>query len=186
MVPGQEMDSLKTPADQTNPADDCIMQDGVVCPRESPWSGPSRIEGLAWLAVVGLGLYILVLSSIFALAAWLLLIFTFVVPLRYLICARCPYYGQECHNGMAKMVTYIFKKQEGKSMVFGLWLDVVLGLPIAAIPLYYAWTGWGWIMVLAWVGAVVASVMAMTRFGCLNCPFTFCPIGKAGRALWNK
>ena len=180
------MDSLKTPADQTNAPDDCVMQDGAACPRESPWTRPSKIEILTWLVVVGLGIYILGKTSFHALAAWLLMIFTFVVPLRYLICARCPYYGQECHNGLAKFVTYLFKKQEGKSMVLGLWLDIILGAPIAVIPLYYAWTGWGWIMVLAWVTAVVASLIAMTRFGCLKCPFTFCPIGKAGRALWNK
>lgn len=184
MVPGEEMDSLRKSAVQNNGADDCVMQDGVACPRISPWPRPSRVVGLAGLAMVVLGFYILVRSSIYALTAWLLLILIFALPLRYLICARCPYYGQECFTGLAKMVTYIFKKQEGKSMVLGLWLDVVFAIPIFLIPLYYAWTGWGWIMVLAWVTVMVAMFMTMTRIGCLKCPFTFCPIGKAGRALW--
>ena len=163
----------------------CVLQDGVECPKEAPWKKTYSVAGIPGLILIGLGAYILLKTSIPWLFVWGLIVFLFAYPLRYLICARCPYYGQQCWSGLGVAVTFMFKKQEGKSMVLGLWLDVVLGLIIFAIPLVHAVRDLAPSIVLAWCGAFTLMVGVMTRLGCAHCPFTFCPIGKLGKLLWG-
>lgn len=163
----------------------CVLQDGVECPKQAPWKKTYSIAGIPGLILVAFGAYILAKTSIPWLVVWGLIVFLFAYPLRYLICARCPYYGQHCWSGLGVAVTFMFKKQEGKSMVLGLWLDVVLGLIIFAIPLVHAVKYLGLAMILSWCGVFLLMVGVMTRAGCASCPFTFCPIGKLGKLLWG-
>jgi hypothetical protein len=163
----------------------CVLQDGVECPRQAPWKKTYSAAGIPGLILIALGVYILAKTSIAWLMIWGLIVFLFAYPLRYLICARCPYYGQQCWSGLGVAVTFMFKKQEGKSMMLGLWLDVVLGLIIFAIPLVLAVRYLAPAMTMVWCGAFLLMVGVMTRAGCASCPFTFCPIGKLGKRLWG-
>lgn len=166
-------------------SEDRLMQDGVTCPRISPWGHHVGIlTGIPLILMTILAVYILGKTSNMALIVWLLLLFVFAVPLRYLICARCPYYGQPCSTVVGVLIPRLFNKQEGKSMVLGLWLDVAFFLLLFLIPLPYAWNGLGWPMALLWINAIVIGFLVLTRFGCTRCPFTFCPTGKAARGLW--
>lgn len=71
-------------------------------------------------------------------------------------------------------------------MMVGLWGDVIIGLALFVIPLPFAIQTGGWITVLVWLFVVALVVGTLTRFGCTRCPFTFCPIGKAGRKIWRE
>lgn len=167
-------------------AEDTILQDGVKCPKVSPWpESASKITGIPMVFVGGLGLYILVKTSIPVLLFWLFLLLILAYPLRYLVCARCPYYGQHCSTSMGKNIHKLFKKQEGKSMKLGLWLDVVIGTPVFLIPLPYAFFLGGWKMGMLWIIVTFTAFAVITKFGCSRCPFTFCPIGRAGRKFWG-
>ena len=109
----------------------CIYQDGIECPSSPPWpSWVSRISGLPFILILGLASYFLYQSNTITLLVWLAGFFVFVVPLRYLICARCPYYGKDCSSSFGRLVPLMFKKQDGKSMRLGLWLDVAF-LPVS-------------------------------------------------------
>jgi hypothetical protein len=165
---------------------DDVIQDGVTCPAIAPWGRYAGIlTGIPMILIAVLAVYILGKTSFTALVVWLLLLFVFAVPLRYLICARCPYYGQPCSTMVGVLIPRMFKKkQEGKSMVIGLWLDVAFFLLLFFIPLPYAWRGFGWPGALIWVNAIIFGFSIHTRFGCARCPFTFCPINKAARMVW--
>lgn len=176
---------IKSPTKPSRDADS-VMQDGTVCPKIAPWGRHVGIvTGIPYLVIAVLGGYILERTSPIALLVWFLLLLIFAVPLRYLICARCPYYGQPCCTLLGIVTPRLFQKQEGRSMKAGLWLDMVFFLFLFGIPLPYAWLGFGWPMALLWTGAIVAGFLIHTRFGCARCPFTFCPIGKVGRVVWH-
>ena len=80
----------------------------------------------------------------------------------------------------------MFKKQEGKSMLLGLWLDVVFFFVLFLFPLSDVWRLGGFLFLLLWAGAFALMIGTVTRIACTVCPLTFCPIGRAGRALWKK
>jgi hypothetical protein len=163
-----------------------IIQDGVVCPCTPPWNPKvSMITGLSIVPILILALAILPAAGLLVLIIWLLAFVIFVYPLRYLICARCPYYGMDCSSKAGQLVTRMFKKQEGKSMVLGLWLDVVFFAFLFAYPLPYIRKVKGVLWTMAWCSAYLVAFLTTTRFGCSACPFTFCPIGKGGRAFWG-
>lgn len=167
--------------------EDWIIQDGVSCPRTSPWpSSVSKLTRLLFIPVIVLPVYILVQTSIPKLILWLVLFGIFAYPLRYLVCARCPYYGQACSTDLGRIVPGLFKKQEGKSMRLGLWLDVVFFAILFLLPLPQVWEYGGILMLLLWCALFFSMFAGLTRLACSACPFTFCPIGKAGRALWSK
>ena len=113
----------------------CHIQDRGEYPAQPPWPRhTATLTGIP-MAVTGLlGTYILAVTSLPALVIWLVLGLILVYPLRYLICARCPYYGQSCSTPMGRLIPYLFKKQTG-SMKAGLWGDVILGVPLFLIPL---------------------------------------------------
>lgn len=161
-----------------------IMQDGVVCPRKPPWdSRVSRITGLPFMVILVLGIYILVVQAGFIkLVIWLLAYAIFSYPLRYLVCARCPYYGMDCSSSYGKLVTKMFKKQEGKSMLLGLWLDVMFFAFLFIFPLIYIKS---LVFIIVWCVLFLLAFVVLTRLACAVCPFTFCPIGKGGRAFWG-
>jgi hypothetical protein len=76
----------------------------------------------------------------------------------------------------------MFKKQEGKSMLFGLWLDVVFLTFLFVFPLIFIHS---LILIIAWCGVFLLAFIVLTRLACAVCPFTFCPIGKGGKAFWR-
>jgi hypothetical protein len=80
----------------------------------------------------------------------------------------------------------MFRKQEGRSILLGLWLDVAFFLALFLVPLPEVWRVGGFLLLLFWVGAFVLMIATVTRLACSVCPLTFCPIGRAGRALWSK
>ncbi len=80
---------------------DHVVQDGVVCPKKAPWDPRvNKLAGLPFIPMVVLACYILASSSLVVLAIWLILLVVFFYPLRYLVCARCPYYGQDCSSSL--------------------------------------------------------------------------------------
>ena len=164
-----------------------VVQDGVRCPSHAPWATRvSTLTSLTFIPIILLALYILAQANVFKLLVWLLLLAIFAYPLRYLVCARCPYYGQRCSTMLGLTVPRMFRKQEGRSMLLGLWLDVAFFLALFLVPLPEVWRVGGFLLLLLWVGAFVLMIATVTRLACSVCPLTFCPIGRAGRALWSK
>jgi hypothetical protein len=141
---------------------------------------------LLFVPLIVFPLFVLVQTNLMTLLVWLLLLAVFAVPLRYLVCARCPYYGQVCSTDMGKLVPRMFARQEGKSMRLGLWLDVVCFTLLFLLPLAALWR-WGGILALViWCALFLGLFAVMTRVACAPCPLTFCPIGRAGRAFWTR
>jgi len=164
-----------------------IIQDGVSCPHKAPWPlKASRLAGFSMLPTIILGIYILAQTNIPKLLLWSLVLVVFVYPLRYLVCARCPYYGQDCSTPLGKIVPHMFKKQEDKSMKLGLWLDLVFFMVLFVLPLPEVWQFGGFLMLLVWFGALIFMSAVLTRMACSVCPLTFCPIGRMGRAIWMR
>lgn len=161
-----------------------IRQDGVLCPRKPPWdSRVSRITGLPFMVILVLGINIFVLQGRFIqLVIWLLAYAIFSYPLRYFVCARCPYYGMDCSSSYGKLVPKMFKKQEGKSMLLGLWFDVVFLTFLFVFPLIYIKSS---LLIIVWCGVFILAFIVLSRLACAVCPLTFCPIGKGGRAFWR-
>lgn len=169
------------------PVPDTVFQDGVPCSRTAPWSeAVGKRTTLAFLPLILLGVGTLAMTSIPKLALWLALFGVFAYPLRYLVCARCPYYGQNCSTGFGKMVPRMFRKQEGRSMRLGLWLDVVILTVLFLLPLPETWQLGGALLTLLWAGAFALLGGVVTRMACSVCPLTFCPIGRAGKVIWGR
>jgi hypothetical protein len=145
----------------------------------------SKITSLLFIPMIVLAVYVLAHASITRLAVWLVIFGLFAYPLRYLVCARCPYYGQPCSTNLGRIVPHLFKKQEGKSMKAGLWLDVVCFAVLLLFPLPDVWKMGGIGLTLLWFGSFFLMAAVLTRLACSVCPFTFCPIGQAGKALWR-
>ena len=166
---------------------DEIVQDGVACPGNPPWKPTVKIwTTLSMLPISLIGIPVLVMTNIPKLVLWLLLMGIFCYPLRYLVCARCPYYGQDCSTYFGLWVPRLFKKQEGKSMRLGLWLDVVFFMILFVLPLPEIWQLGGLLLLLAWVAALLTMVTVLSRLACSVCPLTFCPIGKMSRGFWSR
>jgi hypothetical protein len=164
---------------------DAIIQDGISCPQEPPWNPiVSKIAGLPLIPMIALGIYVTYEAGPIKLILWLLALGILIYPLRYLVCARCPYYGKDCSTSFGRIVPHFFKKQEGKSMKTGLWLDVVFMTFLFLYPLPEVWRK-GFLFTLLWFGFFMLFFGVITRLACSLCPFTFCPIGKAGRKFWG-
>ncbi len=71
-------------------------------------------------------------------------------------------------------------------MKLGLWLDVVMFFLLFLIPLPMAWQVGGVWMIAAWLAVFFLVFAVLTGLACSASPFTFCHIGKAGRAFWSK
>ncbi|MDD5225463.1 MAG: hypothetical protein PHE84_15885 [bacterium] len=167
-------------------SDKFVIQDGVKCPRVSPWPPSGRnnlIMAVFLIPILGTAVYVLAKTSPLMLAVWLLALLLFAWPLRYLICARCPYYGQHCSTNMGKIVPLMFKKQEGKSMKLGLWLDVVSFFFLFLLPAPAAYRVGGMTLALVWAGAFLLLFILISTLACAYCPLTFCPIGRGGRVF---
>ena len=138
-----------------------IEQDGCSVPAKPPWHPVvSRISTIPFAVQFALAVYILYRGNIPLLAVWIAVFFVLLIPLRYLVCARCPYYGQYCSTTFGKMTPFFFKKQEGGSMAPGLYLDVVLMTALFVIPILPAWRTGGLILPM-----FVHQVLAL-RAGC--------------------
>jgi len=143
----------------------------------------SRLTTIPFAIMFMLGVYILAGGSSLRLIIWFGVVVFSIVPGRYLLCARCPYYGQHCSTGFGRLVPYLFKKVEGKSMKPGLWLDLTEMILLFVIPLPDAWQKGGAAMLGLWIGVNLLSFGALTLLACPSCSFVFCPIGKVGRAV---
>ena len=168
-------------------AEEYVWQDGCRGPRKAPWPPwISRLTALPFAAMFCLGAYILYSSSTVRLAIWLGVIAFAVFPGRYLLCARCPYYGQRCSTLLGLFTPFLHKKQEGKSMKLGLWLDLLEMIALFLIPIVDAWrVGGAWMLAL-WILVSAGAFLTLTRLACPSCSFTFCPIGRAGRAFGRR
>ncbi len=183
----EEREEQEKREEQDGPVKDTVIQDGVTCPGKAPWSlTASRLAALSMVPTIVLGIYILAQTNIPKLLLWLLILVVFIYPLRYLICARCPYYGQDCSTPFGKIVPHLFKKQEGKSMLLGLWLDLVFLAVLFVLPLPEVWKLGGFLLLLVWFGAQTFTSAVLTRMACSVCPLTFCPVGRMGRAIWMR
>lgn len=165
---------------------DCVTGDGIICPKQSPWPKWVRwVTTLPILPMTALGIYILARTDTVKLIIWLTVLAVFAVPLRYLVCARCPYYGQPCSTTMGKIVPLLFNKQDGKPMKFGLWLDVISFTLLFLLPIPEAYELGGMILAVVWAGVLLLFFLLLSHFACTVCPLTFCPIGKCGKAFWR-
>jgi hypothetical protein len=86
---------------------------------------------------------------------------------------------------MGKTTPLLFKHREGKSMKLGLWLDLAFFSFLCVYPLPETWQVGGFLMTLLWLASFLVLSGLLTRLACSVCPFTFCPIGKVGRAFWR-
>ncbi len=154
------------------------------CPPQSPWPKKAAVlTFLPWPFIVGLAAYILWQTSLIMLVVWMTAFLLFAIPLRYLVCAPCPYYGQSCSTIMGKTVPLIFRHRPGGPLVLGLWLDIVSFAVLSIIPVPYAFQLGGAALTAIWLGAFALFLVSLAVFGCRYCPFTYCPIGKAGRIM---
>jgi hypothetical protein len=170
-----------------DPRQECQTQDGVSCPQTAPWhTRVSLMTGLPFIPIAILAAFVLLQTSILKLILWVAVLGIFAYPLRYLICARCPYYGQNCSTSFGRIVPRMFRKQEGRSMKLGLWLDVVMIALLLLIPLPEIWQVGGLLLTALWLGAFFLFFAVLTKMACSLCPFTFCPIGQAGKAFWGS
>jgi len=173
-------------AKKTSGPEGSVVQDGISCPAEPPWHPRvSLVTGLPFLPIAVLAVFVLVQTSWPKLLLWSALLGIFAYPLRYLICARCPYYGKPCSTQFGRIVPRLFQKQEGRSMKMGLWLDVVMIALLLLIPLPEVWRVGGVLLTVLWLLAFFLLFAVLTRLACSVCPFTFCPIGRAGKAFWG-
>lgn len=163
-----------------------LLQDGVPYPVNSPW--PKRTSWMtqaAFPATLFLAIYILSHTSMVRLIIYLVLMVIIAWPTRYFLCARCPYCGENCCTIMGKYTPFLFKKQEGKSMKIGLWLDLIFFILLIFFPIYDAWEVGGFFLTAAWFFTSMLNLLLLNGMSCPVCPFTFCPIGKISRALWT-
>lgn len=166
---------------------DFIVQDGCRAPAKAPWRPRiSRLTSIPYAIMFLTGVYILAGSNNLLFIIWLAIVVFSIVPGRYLLCARCPYYGQHCSTGFGRLVPYLFKKVEGKSMKPGLWLDLTEMILLFVIPMPDAWRKGGAALLGLWIGVNLLSFGALTLLACPSCSFVFCPIGKVGRTIWKK
>jgi hypothetical protein len=162
----------------------CDCNGCAACPPKSPWPKYSAvITFIPWPVISGLAVYILFNTSLVMLGVWLAAFLLFFVPLRYLVCVRCPYYGQNCSTIMGRLVPLMFKQRPGKPLAIGLWLDIVFFAVLSIIPLPYAWQLGGLALTALWLAVFAAFLVSLGVFGCRYCPFTYCPIGRASRGL---
>ena len=163
-----------------------MIQDGVPCPKQSPWPKyVGWVTTLPMLPMTALGIYILARTDTPKLILWLIVLGIFAFPLRYFVCARCPYYGQHCSTTMGKFVPLLFRKQEGKPMKTGLWLDVLSFTVLFLLPVPEAYELGGAVLAAVWVGALLLFFLLLSFLACAVCPLTFCPIGRGGKAFWR-
>ena len=117
---------------------DFIIQDGCHCPNDPPWHPRvSKITAIPILLFFAVGLFGVFQLGYGFLLIWLILVGIKVYGIRYLVCARCPYYGKNCSSFFGKLVPLLHKKQENKSMVIGLWIDTLFWGILFLFPLYY-------------------------------------------------
>ncbi len=163
-----------------------IIQDGVACPRTPPWpKGIMKWTTFSMMPNTILAIYILSQTNVIKLVVWFIILILFCYPLRYLVCARCPYYGKNCSTYFGRIIPFLFKKQEGKSMKLGLWLDLVIYMILFVIPLPEVWQFGGIFTLALYFGTLLFMSIIISRLGCANCPLTFCPIGQVSRRIWQ-
>jgi hypothetical protein len=158
--------------------------DCAACRPEPPWPKyAAAITFIPWPFITGLAVYILLHTSRAMLGLWMAVFILFFIPLRYLVCACCPYYGQRCSTIMGLLVPLMFAHRPGKPLAIGLWLDIVSFAILAIIPVPYAWRLGGFWLTALWLVVFGFFLASLGLFGCRYCPFTHCPIGRGSRWL---
>ncbi|MFP4475704.1 MAG: hypothetical protein ACLFOY_09080 [Desulfatibacillaceae bacterium] len=162
-----------------------VEQDGVHCPRKAPWAPwVGWITTLMFLPLVAVAVVVLAQTSVWKLLVWLLVLWALLVPLRYFVCARCPYYGDYCSSLFGKTTPFVFRKQHG-SMKVGLWMDVVAVAILFVLPIPDMFRYGGIATLMLWLALFGMAFLILFRVACRPCPFTFCPIGSAGDLAWD-
>jgi len=163
-----------------------IMQDGCRCPETPPWHpNVSKITAVPILLFFGIGAYGMAKLGYMYFLGWFILAAIKIYGIRYFVCARCPYYGKNCSSFFGKLVTFMHKKQENKSMVIGLWIDTLFWGIIFIYPLYYFLKYKMYVLTMLYCFACFLMVSILTRLACSICPLTICPVGKMSRITWR-
>jgi hypothetical protein len=167
-------------------SDDGLIQDGISCPKDPPWpSWVSKITAVPFILLFVIVVIFLSQINVVKLIVWLLAFGILLGPMRYLVCARCIYYGKDCASILGRLVPLAFKKQEGKSMRAGMWLEVAFLFFLFLLPLPDFYDYLGWSLIVLWFGAFLLAFIVLTGLACLSCPLLFCPIGMGGRRFWS-
>ncbi|MBU0994348.1 MAG: hypothetical protein KJ737_17795 [Proteobacteria bacterium] len=163
-----------------------IIQDGCHCPEDPPWhSTVSKITALPILFFFGIGAFGVAHLGYVYFFVWLVLAGIKIYGIRYLVCARCPYYGKNCSSFFGKLVPFMHKKQENKSMIIGLWIDTLFWGILFLYPLYYFLQYKMYGFTILYCLSFLLMVGTITRLACIICPLTICPVGKMGRIYWR-
>lgn len=163
-----------------------IMQDGCRCPEEPPWHPTvSKITAVPILFFFGVGGYGMAQLGYLYFAVWISLVGIKIYGIRYIVCARCPYYGTNCSSFFGRLVPFLHKKQENKSMVIGLWIDTLFWGVLFLYPLYYFVQNKMYITTLMYGSSFLLMVVLLSRLACSICPLTICPVGQMGRKFWS-
>ncbi len=167
--------------------EDYVLQDGVRWPKKPPWGPRVWIIVAAPLALIFVvAVVVLFKTSLVSLLVMLLAAGVITVQMMYMVCTRCPYYGRDCFFlRFGRIVPLIFKKQEGKSMVPGMWLSMLIAAFLFVYPIPGMWAYGGWIAVALWVILFALFFVMLSRVACPTCPFASCPYRKAGKAVWH-
>ena len=168
--------SNEEPQKESN-APDFVIQDGVRCPLNPPWTRKTGIISVLIFSLINiLAFLVLLQTSTVKLIIWLAVLFLMIYPFRYFVCARCPYYGKPCaFYGLDRLIPRMFKKQEGRSMKNGFYLDMISIGFLLLFPLPDMWRYGGALLLIVWLALLTVFYLHLTLNACSVCPLTFCP-----------
>lgn len=169
-----------------NHTQEFTIQDGCHCPNDPPWHPMvSKITAVPILLFFGVGFFGVAQLGYVYFLIWLILAGIKIYGIRYLVCARCPYYGKNCSSFFGKLVPLLHKKQENKSMVIGLYIDTLFWGILFLFPLYYFLQYKMAGFTILYCLSFIFMVGILSRLACTVCPLTVCPVGKMGRLFWR-
>lgn len=159
-----------------------FIQDGYPYPEKPPWDpGVTRITSSLVFIFFWAGLYGTFKVGFLTGIIWILAFCFKLFAVRYMVCARCPYYGCHCSCFYGKLAAFCFDKQENKSMELGLWIDLLVWSFIFMFPLYHYIMGGMLFYAGIWCLLFLVMFGSLSILACSICPFEFCPQGLAGR-----
>jgi hypothetical protein len=158
------------------------IQDGCRYPEKTPWSPMvTRITSSMVLIFFLAGVYGTFKAGFFVFLVWVAAFAFKLWGVRYIVCARCPYYGEDCSCFYGRFTAHFYKKQENKSMKMGLWIDLFVWAFIFLFPLYHYLDAGMDLFALFWCSIFAFMFGSLSVFACSTCPFEFCPQGFVGR-----
>ncbi|MBU0991583.1 MAG: hypothetical protein KJ737_03725 [Proteobacteria bacterium] len=170
---------------KTNEQEELVcIQDGCKYPKNPPWSPVVTKLTSLWILIFFLaGVYGTLKVGFSVFFIWTLIFCIKLYVIRYIVCARCPYYGENCSCFYGKLAARLFEKQENKSMKMGLWIDCFVWYFIFLYPLYYYLKLDMDVYAMFWVFLFFAMSGTLSVLACSTCPFEFCPQGYVGRIV---